>query len=288
MKVVSRIEGLVPVPPEGSNVVVIAKLEHNISNESGPHKSLAEIVLVGDQPHQQGHPGPVKRLASPFRGVSFHSCTQRWRSRIKHGSKSEHLGYFCSDVEAAHAYNEAAKKIHGNNAQLNEGVELVISSHPSVSTSVVSNTRVPYDGQTVYMDRESKNKGRQAPNVSPTTKKASAVKVKSIKGRPQFGAAHQQAAPLHRHYAHQSHVKRDSIKHEAPLDFYITAEDEPVSPCGNRLDFTAAIDQWDDLFLQYWFNDNAGPLAYFDNVDDRCGVKRVPSFACLEPKRIRC
>jgi len=283
MKVVSRIEGLVPVPSEGSNVVVIAKLEHNIAQQKTPAKSLTEIVLVGDQPHQQGHPGPVKRLASPYRGVSFHSCTQRWRSRIKHGSKSEHLGYFCSDVEAAHAYNEAAKKIHGNNAQLNEGVELIISGHSSVATAVISNTRVPYDGQTVYMDKESKGKPRNITSVSPTTKQARAVK--SIKARPQLGAVPHQNS-LHRQY-HHSYLKRDSIKQENPLDFYITAEEEPVSPCGNKLDFTAAIDQWDDLFLQYWFNDNGGPLG-FDGFDDRCGIKRVQSFAIMEPKRIRC
>lgn len=303
MKVVSRIESLVPVPSEGSNVVVIARLEHKFASgepaAGATPKALTEIVLVGDQPHQQGHPGPVKRLASPYRGVSFHSCTQRWRSRIKHGSKSEHLGYFCSDVEAAHAYNEAAKKIHGGNAQLNEGVELVITSHASVSTTVLNSTRVPYDGETVYVDQESKSKPRSISTVSPSTKQATAVK--PIKARPQLSIQHPHQPSVrqhhhqqyHQHHQHESmhqYIKREQTQQaENPLDFFITAEEEPVSPCGNRLDFTAAVDQWDDLFLQYWFNDNGGPLGCFDGIDEkRCGMKRPSSFALVEAKRIRC
>lgn len=152
----SRIVRLVPeLPADTGSHVVIVRVEHRPADGSAV---LSETLLFGAQPHQQGHPGPVKRLASPYRGVSFHFCTQRWRSRIKCGSKSEHLGYFTSDLEAAKAYNDAARKIHGGNAQLNEGVERCLGESPDVVSSVLGTTKVPYDGLTFFMGEPIKGK----------------------------------------------------------------------------------------------------------------------------------
>jgi hypothetical protein len=152
----SRIVRLVPeLPADTCSHVVIVRVEHRPVDGSAV---LSETLLFGAQPHQQGHPGPVKRLASPYRGVSFHFCTQRWRSRIKCGSKSEHLGYFTSDLEAAKAYNDAARKIHGGNAQLNDGVELCLGERPDVVSTVLDTTKMPYDGLTFFMDEPIKGK----------------------------------------------------------------------------------------------------------------------------------
>merc|ERR1712232_749026 len=63
-------------------------------------------------------------LTSPYRGVSFHACTQRWRARIKYGGKSKHLGYYRSDLEAASAYDVATFELNGEKANFNLGAPL--------------------------------------------------------------------------------------------------------------------------------------------------------------------
>jgi len=119
--------------------IAVVKLEHHIA---GLSEALEEIVICGAQPSSQGKPGPVRRLTSKYRGVSFHSCTQRWRGRIKHGSKSIHLGYFESSLTAGVAYNQAARAIHGEHAQVNEGLELVLHGTEPVTTCLIDRNEV--------------------------------------------------------------------------------------------------------------------------------------------------
>lgn len=58
--------------------------------------------------------------ASGFKGVSWFKPAQRWKARIWVDNKEKHLGYFDTPEAAALAYNEAAKKYHGEYARLNE------------------------------------------------------------------------------------------------------------------------------------------------------------------------
>ncbi len=60
-----------------------------------------------------------KRATSKYRGVSYFPRTGRWWSRIKCRGKSIHLGYFKSEIDAARAYDAAAKKYHKDFARLN-------------------------------------------------------------------------------------------------------------------------------------------------------------------------
>jgi hypothetical protein len=57
--------------------------------------------------------------SSRYKGVSFRKKYSAWRSRIGIGKSIIHLGYFSSEKEAAEAYNEAAKRLHGEFAELN-------------------------------------------------------------------------------------------------------------------------------------------------------------------------
>lgn len=54
---------------------------------------------------------------SPFKGVL--AAGPRWRARIGDGTRQRHLGCFATQEEAARAYDEAARLLHGEFARLN-------------------------------------------------------------------------------------------------------------------------------------------------------------------------
>ncbi len=60
-----------------------------------------------------------KNNSSGFKGVSFHIRDNVYHSRIMHKGVMHHLGEYTSKIEAALAYNFAAKFYHGDFARLN-------------------------------------------------------------------------------------------------------------------------------------------------------------------------
>lgn len=66
-------------------------------------------------------PRGKRTKASQFRGVSLDlRKEQPWRARIKAGDREKWLGYFSTEIEAAMAYNQAAKSLFGDAARLNQ------------------------------------------------------------------------------------------------------------------------------------------------------------------------
>lgn len=57
--------------------------------------------------------------ASGFKGVCWNKEAKKFTASIGLNRKRQHIGYFCSALEAAKAYNETAKKLHGEFALLN-------------------------------------------------------------------------------------------------------------------------------------------------------------------------
>lgn len=55
---------------------------------------------------------------SGYKGVSWHKHRKKWIAHIRNG-KLIHLGYFCSAVEAAKAYDDKAKELFGEFANTN-------------------------------------------------------------------------------------------------------------------------------------------------------------------------
>lgn len=74
--------------------------------------------------HQQNnkYKQSAKKSRSKYLGVAPISKlhNKRYRATIYHNYKQYHLGYYATEEEAALAYNEAAKKFHGEFANLNK------------------------------------------------------------------------------------------------------------------------------------------------------------------------
>jgi hypothetical protein len=61
----------------------------------------------------------AKGSSSKYLGVYWHKATNKWRAKIQVDGVTLHLGLFITEKDAARAYNEAAKKYHGEYANLN-------------------------------------------------------------------------------------------------------------------------------------------------------------------------
>jgi hypothetical protein len=60
-----------------------------------------------------------KNATSQYIGVFFRKDTRKWVGKIMDGKKQIILGNFDNEIDAAKAYDEAAKKYHGEFARLN-------------------------------------------------------------------------------------------------------------------------------------------------------------------------
>lgn len=63
--------------------------------------------------------GAVKNSRSKYKGVGWVTSHKMWRAQIQKDKMITPLGYFKNEIEAAKAYDKAAKEIHGEFANLN-------------------------------------------------------------------------------------------------------------------------------------------------------------------------
>lgn len=78
----------------------------------------ANLRLV-DIAQNQHNRRPNAHSASGYKGVCWHRNEGRWQVRIQAYGQRICLGYFDDEVEAALAYDAAARQLHGEYARLN-------------------------------------------------------------------------------------------------------------------------------------------------------------------------
>jgi len=61
----------------------------------------------------------LKKTWSTYKGVFFHTRHKKWQARIVTHGQAKHLGTFANENDAAKAYDNAARKYHGEFAVLN-------------------------------------------------------------------------------------------------------------------------------------------------------------------------
>lgn len=85
------------------------------------HKEFAKFNEVNPMfpTTQWEHKILIAGNSSGFRGVSFHKIKNKWRSCINRVGTHKHIGYFDNPTDAAIAYDNAAREIHGDSARLN-------------------------------------------------------------------------------------------------------------------------------------------------------------------------
>ena len=71
------------------------------------------------QSQNMGNYRPQKGTSSQYKGVCWHKQYSKWVARIMVDGTKQHLGYFDSELEAAAAYNRAARETFGEFAKLN-------------------------------------------------------------------------------------------------------------------------------------------------------------------------
>lgn len=72
-----------------------------------------------DHQQNQGNVGAPKHNTSGFKGVSYCKQTGKWRASIRNKSDPIHLGRFDSIILAALAYDNAARLVFGEFANVN-------------------------------------------------------------------------------------------------------------------------------------------------------------------------
>ncbi len=71
--------------------------------------------------HSQNHQNQKKKINTnnKYKGTSWQNRRKKWRARIQFNRKEIHLGCFDDEIEAAKAYDKAAKELFGEFAKTN-------------------------------------------------------------------------------------------------------------------------------------------------------------------------
>jgi hypothetical protein len=98
-----------------------SNLQIDHRNRQGLDNRRSNLRLATHAQNQRNGKRP-KTNTSGYKGVNWHKLSQKWRACISINNKQKHLGLFNSLSEAIIAYDKAAKKHHGQFANINGGI----------------------------------------------------------------------------------------------------------------------------------------------------------------------
>lgn len=61
----------------------------------------------------------TRKCSSTYKGVAWHKSKNKWIVSIQVNRKSHHIGYFTNEILAANAYDQKAKELFGEFANVN-------------------------------------------------------------------------------------------------------------------------------------------------------------------------
>ena len=76
-------------------------------------------LRIADASHNSCNRKSVRGSSSSFKGITWHRGVRKWQAAIKAHGRQHYLGVFASEVDAAKAYDAAAREMHGDFARLN-------------------------------------------------------------------------------------------------------------------------------------------------------------------------
>jgi hypothetical protein len=85
----------------------------------GEFANLNNVEHTKDYIPQRIKTHKIPNTTSKYRGVCFVKSTNNWQTSIKANGRIIHIGIYKTELDAAQAYNNAAKEYHGNIASLN-------------------------------------------------------------------------------------------------------------------------------------------------------------------------
>jgi hypothetical protein len=88
-------------------------------NHNGLDNRRSNLRFATDSTNQQNARKSITKTTSRFKGVDFVKPTGKWRARISVAGKRLFLGSFTDELDAALAYDNAARKYFGEYACLN-------------------------------------------------------------------------------------------------------------------------------------------------------------------------
>ena len=64
-------------------------------------------------------PKRKSKTRSKYKGLEWDKTQRKWKVRIQLAGRKKYIGSFANEIDAARAYDEAARQLHGDFASLN-------------------------------------------------------------------------------------------------------------------------------------------------------------------------
>jgi hypothetical protein len=98
-------------PPKG---MIVHHLNHD-----GRDNRKANLRIVTYKQNAVNNKPKADNCTSKYKGVYWHKQRKKWAVSLKHHRKKIYIGLFTDEIEAAKAYDSAARKYHDQYAYLN-------------------------------------------------------------------------------------------------------------------------------------------------------------------------